>query len=67
MKCIFELCKELAPITPFSFAQRFDPTDMNLGSGQRFDFEKWLWRCVAPDRQFASLEEAYEAYVKSFG
>jgi hypothetical protein len=67
MKSIVELISELAPITPFSFAQRFDPTDINLGSGQRTDFENWLRRCVAPRRQFASLDDAYEAYVNSFG
>jgi hypothetical protein len=67
MKCVLELINELAPITPFSFAQRFDPTDINLGTGQRIDFDNWLHRCVEPRRQFVSLEEAYDAYVKSFG
>lgn len=67
MKCVVELLDELRPLTAFSFAQRFDPTDMNLGSGQRIDFEHWLLRCVDADREFASLDAAYGAYVKSFG
>jgi hypothetical protein len=67
MKCIVELLDELRPLTPFSFAQRFDPTDINLGSGQRTDFENWLRRCVASSRQFACLDAAYGEYVKSFG
>ena len=64
MKCILEL-NELAPITPFSFAQRFDPTDINLGTGQRIDFDNWLRRCVEPRRQFAGLEDAYAAYLRT--
>ena len=67
MKCIVELINELAPITPFSFEQRFDPTDVTLGTGQRIDFDNWLRRCVEPRRQFAGLEDAYAEYVKSFG
>jgi hypothetical protein len=67
MKCVLELINELAPITPFSFAQRFDPNDINLGTGQRIDFDNWLRRCVEPRRQYASLDDAYAAYVKSFG
>jgi hypothetical protein len=67
MKCIVELLKELAPITPFSFAQRFDPTDINLGAGQRIDFDNWLRRCVEPSRRFADLDDAYAEYIKSFG
>jgi hypothetical protein len=66
MKCVLELINELAPITPFSFAQRFDPNDINLGTGQRIDFDNWLRRCVEPRRQFASLDDAYAACVKSF-
>jgi len=67
MKNIVELINELAPITPFSFSQRFDPADINKGTGQRIDFDNWLHRCVEPRRQFADLEEAYAAYIKSFG
>ena len=67
MKCIVELLKELAPITPLSFAQRFDPADINVGTGQRIDFDNWLRRCVEPRRHFAGLEDAYAEYVKSFG
>ena len=67
MKSIVELVNELAPITPFSFAQRFDPTDINSGTGQRIDFDNWLRRCVEPRRQFAGLDDAYAEYVKSFG
>ncbi len=67
MKSIVELLNELAPITPFSFAQRFDPSDINLGTGQRRDIELWLRNCVEPRRHFASLEHAYGEYIKSFG
>jgi hypothetical protein len=67
MKSIVELMAELAPITPFLFAQRFDPTDFNLGSGQRPDFEHWLRNCVERRRRFAGLDDAYTAYIKSFG
>jgi hypothetical protein len=67
MKCIVELLDELRPLTPSSFAQRFDPTDINLGTGQRPDFENWLRRCAKPGRHFPTLDAAYDAYVKSFG
>ncbi|MGB8684290.1 MAG: hypothetical protein WCD12_15490 [Candidatus Binatus sp.] len=67
MKCIVELLDELRPLTPFSFAQRFDPTDINLGTGQRPDFENWLRRCIEPRRTFSGLDTAYGEYVKSFG
>ena len=67
MKCIVELLDELRQITPSSFAERFDPTDINLGSGQRIDFENWLRRCVEQSRQFLGLDAAYGEYVKSFG
>ena len=67
MKCIVELLDELRPLSPFSFAQRFDPTDINMGSGQRIDFENWLRRCVEQSRQFAGLDAAHGEYVKSFG
>ena len=67
MKSIVELLDDLRPLTPIAFAQRFDPTDINLGSGQRPDFENWLRRCVEPRRQFPSLDAAYSEYVKSFG
>ena len=67
MKTIVELLDELCPFTPFSFAQRFDPTDINVGRGQRIDFEHWLRRCVEQSRQFAGLDAAYGEYVKSFG
>lgn len=67
MKCIVELLDELRPLTPSLFAHRFDPTDINLGTGQRPDFENWLRRCVKPVRHFPTLDAAYDAYVKSFG
>jgi hypothetical protein len=67
MKSIVELINELAPITPFLFAQRFDPADINMGTGQRIDFDYWLRNCMEPRRQFAGLEDAYGAYIKSFG
>jgi hypothetical protein len=67
MKCIVKLLDDLRPLTPFAFAQRFDPTDINLGTGQRIDFENWLRRCVEQNRQFSGLDAAYGEYVKSFG
>jgi hypothetical protein len=67
MKCIVELLDELRPLKPFSFAERIRLNDLNSANGQRTDFENWLRRCAPPRRMFADLDEAYGAYIASFG
>lgn len=67
MLCIVELLNEIIPMTETDFAERVGLRDLRSAHYQRMDFDNWLRQCVTPSRQFASLNEAYGEYVKSFG
>ncbi len=67
MLCIVELLNEVIDMTPQDFAERVGLTSITAAHYQRMGFDNWLRQCVTPSRQFASLNDAYGEFVKSFG
>jgi hypothetical protein len=67
MKSIVELIYELKTISEVKFADRFNLLTLDVAYYRRLDFDNWLRRCVEPDRQFSSIDDAWLQYEKSFG
>jgi hypothetical protein len=67
MKSIVELLNELKVMDELQLAERFQLSSLDVAYHRRLDFDNWLRRCVEPGRRFAGLEDAWNAYEKSFG
>lgn len=67
MKCIVELINELKGMDEMGVAERFHLPSLDVAHHRRLDFDNWLRRCLQPSRRFASLDEAWGLYDKSFG
>ena len=67
MKCIVELINELKGMDELEVAERFHLLCVDVAYYRRIDFDNWLRRCLQPGRRFASLDEAWSLYDKSFG
>jgi hypothetical protein len=67
VKSIVELINELKGMDEMMLAERFHLQGPNIAYCRRLDFDNWLRRCLQPGRRFASLEEAWTLYDKSFG
>ncbi len=67
MKSIVELINELKGLGDVGVAQRFSLPNLDVAYFTRLDFDHWLRNCLEPGRRFASLDEAWTLYEKSFG
>jgi hypothetical protein len=67
MKAIVTLLNELKPLSSFEFAEQFGLHALDVAAAQKIDFDNWLRRCAHPGKQFSNLEDAYAAYIRSFG
>jgi hypothetical protein len=67
MKCLVELINELKGMDEPEIARRFRLPNTEVTYYRRLDFDNWMRRCLRPGQQFASLDEAWAAYERSFG